>query len=688
MLNPKLKFKAAFTLIELLIVIAIIGLLVTLSILALSNARLKSRDAKRVADVKQLQTAMDLYYDANDKYPTLAEFQSGSLSYLTPSGTTTYISVPTAPSPADNACTDANNSYIYSPTADRSSYTLSFCLGSQNNSLVAGLKRANPAGICSVDCNNKVCGDDQCGGSCGTCDTGQTCSPSGQCACAPNCSGKNCGDDGCGGTCGSCTLPQTCGGSGTSGQCGCTPNCSGKNCGDDGCGGTCGTCVSPQSCGADGTCGVLLNMMFYGGAGSESGIYKPAYDDSYIYVAGSSASAPAVGADAVISKYDKNTLALIASKMYGGTSTDSFGTVFIDGSYLYVIGYTGSEGNGYGAILYKFDKNLGLISRKILNGSGTDEFTGDIVGDGQYLYIAGYSASPGVTGTGTNDILVMKVRENDLGIEQLRFYGGTGAESVGRLLLDGDNLYLSGATNSEGAGGKDTLLLKINKNDFTMTAKVYGSSADDLGYWAGMIADQDYLYLSGQRGVVGSRTILIMKIAKNDMHLVAQKNFGGSGDYYAGYGSMSAIIGNYIYFSGITTAEGNGFDTILLKCNKDDLSQVLKKNFHSSGNEAIGISFYSNGYFYMAANDDKKGAGGNDWVIAKLRDLPIGTVSTTPPDFTISDSSGNFSDVVFQTVTSSLTYKDAIGFLTWTDSALTLRSPDPAWTATGPFIIP
>jgi parallel beta-helix repeat protein len=68
--------------------------------------------------------------------------------------------------------------------------------------------------------------------------------------CTPDCSGKNCGDDGCGGSCGTCSGGQTC----VSGVCtGCTPDCTGKNCGDDGCGGSCGTCSGGQICNI-GTC--------------------------------------------------------------------------------------------------------------------------------------------------------------------------------------------------------------------------------------------------------------------------------------------------------------------------------------------------------------------------------------------------------------------------------------------------
>lgn len=62
--------RKGFTLIELLVVIAIIALLSTLAIVALNSARQKSRDAKRISDVKQIQTALELYHADHAAYPT------------------------------------------------------------------------------------------------------------------------------------------------------------------------------------------------------------------------------------------------------------------------------------------------------------------------------------------------------------------------------------------------------------------------------------------------------------------------------------------------------------------------------------------------------------------------------------------------------------------------------------------
>lgn len=58
-----------FTLIELLVVIAIIGILSSVVLSSLNDARVKARDARRVADFKNVSLAMELYRDAYGVYP-------------------------------------------------------------------------------------------------------------------------------------------------------------------------------------------------------------------------------------------------------------------------------------------------------------------------------------------------------------------------------------------------------------------------------------------------------------------------------------------------------------------------------------------------------------------------------------------------------------------------------------------
>ncbi|MFH1412962.1 MAG: prepilin-type N-terminal cleavage/methylation domain-containing protein, partial [bacterium] len=58
-----------FTLIELLVVITIIGVLATMSGIALDSVRMKARDAKRVHDISEVRTALEMYINNKNLYP-------------------------------------------------------------------------------------------------------------------------------------------------------------------------------------------------------------------------------------------------------------------------------------------------------------------------------------------------------------------------------------------------------------------------------------------------------------------------------------------------------------------------------------------------------------------------------------------------------------------------------------------
>lgn len=62
-------FRNAFTLIELLVVIAIIGILSSVVLAALSGARESARDATRLRDLQQIQTAVEMHITAEGEVP-------------------------------------------------------------------------------------------------------------------------------------------------------------------------------------------------------------------------------------------------------------------------------------------------------------------------------------------------------------------------------------------------------------------------------------------------------------------------------------------------------------------------------------------------------------------------------------------------------------------------------------------
>ncbi len=134
-----LKEKNGFTLIEMLVVVSLIGVLTTLVAANLNSARERARDTQRKSDLRNLETALRLYYQDYQAFPGNGSggeiYGCGSLgtSVCSPAwggtwsaGTNTYMSkMPKDPLP--------DQSYKYTASVDKESYTLDSCLENKSD---------------------------------------------------------------------------------------------------------------------------------------------------------------------------------------------------------------------------------------------------------------------------------------------------------------------------------------------------------------------------------------------------------------------------------------------------------------------------------------------------------------------------------------------------------------------------
>ncbi len=72
--------KNGFTLVELLIVLGILAIVATLAAVAVGAARSKQRDATRISNVRQLQSALEDYFNETNSYPSGTRLALGDAS--------------------------------------------------------------------------------------------------------------------------------------------------------------------------------------------------------------------------------------------------------------------------------------------------------------------------------------------------------------------------------------------------------------------------------------------------------------------------------------------------------------------------------------------------------------------------------------------------------------------------------
>jgi prepilin-type N-terminal cleavage/methylation domain-containing protein len=163
--KPKTKAKQGFTLIELLVVISIIGLLSTLAVVALNNARVRSRDAARMANIQQLQTALQLYYDANNTWDFPSQSTCGNATNnivysncgsTGANGLGDFMQVAVIKDPLSTASAACPNSgsfpaggcqIAFTAATTSTAFNIGFCIETGQSNLAAGCHALTQSGL-------------------------------------------------------------------------------------------------------------------------------------------------------------------------------------------------------------------------------------------------------------------------------------------------------------------------------------------------------------------------------------------------------------------------------------------------------------------------------------------------------------------------------------------------------------
>jgi prepilin-type N-terminal cleavage/methylation domain-containing protein len=128
------KSTKGFTLIEILIVVAIIGILASVVVVGLGPAQKRGRDARRASDLRSVQTALELYYGKNTKYPNAAITDWKSLADILLAADLGVSQIPSDPT--------TNKEYLYATDVNGTTYILGATLDDPSNAL---LNTAPPA---------------------------------------------------------------------------------------------------------------------------------------------------------------------------------------------------------------------------------------------------------------------------------------------------------------------------------------------------------------------------------------------------------------------------------------------------------------------------------------------------------------------------------------------------------------
>ena len=301
-----------------------------------------------------------------------------------------------------------------------------------------------------------------------------------------------------------------------------------------------------------------------------------------------------------------------------GSNTSDYGRgIAVDGSgNVYITGYTASSGEGgYDAIIAKYDNSGTIQWQRTLGGTGDDRGYGIAVDSSGNVYIIGYTDN---SGTGSNDALIAKYDTDGL-FKWQRTFGNPNVnvnlnvENGVDIAVDGSgNVYISGSTNSSGAGDYDAFIAKYNTSGTLLWQRTLGGANADVGYDIAVDSSGN-VYIAGytQSAGAGGQDVFIAKY-NTDGDYQWQRSLGDTSD---DQGWSIAVDGSgNVYITGYTNSSGAGsYDILIAKYDTTGAYQWQRTLGSTANDQGTGVAVDGSGNVYIIAY-----TAGYDIVMAKL----------------------------------------------------------------------
>lgn len=292
----------------------------------------------------------------------------------------------------------------------------------------------------------------------------------------------------------------------------------------------------------------------------------------------------------------------------GGTDTATAVTDTADGGYLFAGQTVGGSGDRNAWVL-KADGTGTKEWERTFGGAAADWLSAAAPGGNGYV-VAGQTAS---NGNGQLDAWLLKLDAD--GTEQWqRPYGDTLDDRASSVLADGSDYVFAGGTKSEGSGGVDAWIMKVDSDGDEVWNKVYGGAGTDWAFDHVGTDDGGYLLVGETDSAgAGGRDAWVLK---TDDAGTAQWNtvYGGGRDDYA-RAVVPAHGDGYVFAGGSKSSGAGGTDGWLVEIGPDGTQRWESRFGDGDDDRLVSLVRHRDGYLAVGSTASSGRGAQSTWAV-------------------------------------------------------------------------